>query len=88
MNSKIRLLVIILWQTEEEEGECVSHPITTVPKCNLALAAAEQPYTPLILVGKELKLGQFRHQEFWRSSSSSRRRSTVLLEDKINKIHI
>ena len=87
MNSKIRPLVIILWQAEEEEGECVSHPIATVPKCNLALAAAEPQYTPLILVGKELKLGQFRQQEFWKSSSS-RRRSTVLLEDKINKIHI
>ena len=52
--------MIILWQAEEEEGECVGHPITTVLKWNLALAAAEWPYTPLILVGRELKLGQFR----------------------------
>ena len=88
MNSKIRPLVIILWQAEEEEVECVGHPITTVSKWNLALAAAERPYTPLIFVGKELKLGQFRQQEFWRSSRrsrsrrrSSRSKSTVLLED-------
>ena len=47
LNSKIRLLVIILWQAEEGGGECVGHPITTVPKWNLALAAAERPYTPL-----------------------------------------
>ena len=91
MNSKIRPLVIILWQAEEEEWQCVGYPITTVPKWNLALAAAERPYTPLILVGRELKLGQFRQQEFWSSSSSSRRcrsrsRSTVLLEDVICRI--
>ena len=88
MNSKIRPLVIILWQAEEEEWQCVGYPITTVPKWNLALAAAERPYTPLILVGRELKLGQFRQQEFWRRSRRrnrrrSRRRSTVLLEDVI-----
>ena len=59
--------MIILWQAEEEEWQCVGYPITTVPKWNLALAAAERPYTPLILVGKELKLGQFRQKEFWTS---------------------
>ena len=55
--------MIILWQAEEEEGECVGHHITSVPTWNLALVAVEGPYTPLILVGKELKLGQFRQRK-------------------------
>ena len=60
--------MIILWQAEEEEWQCVGYPITTVPKWNLALAAAERPYTPLILVGRELKLGQFRQTGWCKNS--------------------
>ena len=33
-----------------------------------------RPYTPLILVGRELKRGQFRQQQFWSSRSRRRRR--------------
>ena len=63
--------MIILWQAEEEEWQCVGHPITTVPKWNLALAAAERPYTPLILVGRELKLGQFRQIGWCKNSGGA-----------------
>ena len=62
--------MIILWQAEEEEWQCVGYPITTVPKWNLALAAAERPYTPLILVGRELKLGQFRQIGWCKNSGA------------------
>ena len=66
--------MIILWQAEEEEWQCVGYPITTVPKWNLALAAAERPYTPLILVGRELKLGQFRQIGWCKNSGGEDRR--------------
>ena len=71
---------------EPEIPRSSSGALSIKPHSALALAAAEQPYTPLILVGKELKLGQFRQQEFWSSSRSrsSRSRSTILLEHVID----